>query len=81
MRQTRDCSRCALTTLANAARYALIGDSKAAALYGGLVRTSLPGGRWDDIGVKAILGRRYQSFLKTLCTETTKKLLSSRFQR
>ena len=31
-------------------RYALLGDSKAAALYGGLVRTSQPDGRWLFIG-------------------------------
>jgi peptidoglycan/LPS O-acetylase OafA/YrhL len=31
-------------------RYALLGDSKAAALYGGLARTSQVGGRWLFIG-------------------------------
>ncbi|APJ03182.1 hypothetical protein AXG55_04395 [Silvanigrella aquatica] len=34
-------------------KYALLGDSKAAALYGGLVRTSLEKGRWLFIGGSA----------------------------
>jgi peptidoglycan/LPS O-acetylase OafA/YrhL len=37
-------------------RYALLGDSKAAALYGGLVRTSRPGGRWLFIGGTGLAG-------------------------
>lgn len=32
------------------ARYALVGDSKAGALYPGLVRTSLENGRWEILG-------------------------------
>ena len=41
-----DCSR----DFRNTARYALMGDSKAASIFGGLVRTSSEKGRWLFIG-------------------------------
>ena len=40
----------ACTTLRQPAKYAVIGDSKAASIYPGLVRTSNEGGRWLIIG-------------------------------